>query len=60
MMVPFQSHWMILIRARIVILIKQTSTFVLSSLSKLSKDFSDLKEIILHFKLMLHNEDGAD
>ena len=40
--------------------IQQTSTFVATSLSKRSKDFTDLQEIILHFKLKLLNKDGED
>ena len=38
----------------------QTSTFVEASSLKLSKDFTDLQEIILHFKLRLQNKDGGD
>ena len=40
--------------------IQQTSTFVATSLSKSSKDYTDLQEIILHFKLKLLNKDGED
>jgi hypothetical protein len=40
--------------------IQQTSTFVATSLSKSSKDYTDLEEIILHFKLKLLNKDGED
>jgi hypothetical protein len=40
--------------------IHQTSSFVEESLLKPSKDFTDLQEIILHFKLNLSKKDGED
>jgi hypothetical protein len=39
---------------------QQTSTFVAASSTKQKKDFNDLQEIILHFKLKLLNKDGGD
>ena len=38
----------------------QTSTFVGASSLKQSQDYTDLQEIILHFKLNLLNKDGGD
>ena len=38
----------------------QTSTFVGASSLKQSQDYTDLQEIILHFKLSLRNKDGGD
>ena len=38
----------------------QTSTFVGASSLKQSQDYTDLQEIILHFKLNLFNKDGGD
>ena len=40
--------------------IQQTSTLMTASLTKRSKDFNDLQEIILHFKLKQLNKDGED
>jgi hypothetical protein len=39
---------------------QQTSTFLTATLKKQNKDFTDLQEIILHFKLKLLNKDGGD
>ena len=39
---------------------QQTSTFVAASSSKQHKDFTDMQEIILHFKLKLQNKDEGD
>ena len=39
---------------------QQTSTFLAESSMKQNKDFTDLQEIILHFKLSLQNKDGGD
>ena len=39
---------------------QQTSIFVSSSSLKQKKDFTDLQEIILHFKLKLLSKDGGD